>query len=65
MAVTNCPVEMVGEATRFCNESHGWDEPYMGNCSSLVFADLKQVVSKQLSYVADDCSTNFMMHVKC
>lgn len=47
IANEECPDETVGMASRFCNDTEGWKEPDLSNCSSVSFLDLGQQVNLQ------------------
>lgn len=45
VARQDCPENMQGMATRVCNETEGWHEPNLEDCTSAMFVDLRQQVS--------------------
>ena len=50
VAVQDCPSNMVGKATRYCNETDGWDDPNLENCASVGFAELVDQVGVVFSF---------------
>jgi len=44
MTIQDCPDGMIGSASRVCNETEGWIEPELFNCTSMLFVELKNQV---------------------
>lgn len=52
-AYEECPEGSVGVASRFCNETEGWKEPDLSNCTSVSFLELGQQVCWRCSGVSN------------
>ena len=57
----SCPDGTVGVASRFCNETEGWRDPDLSNCTSLLFIDLKKQVTGTWNNVIHNLKQTYCM----
>ena len=61
VAVQDCPEGMSGSAGRFCNETEGWGDPDLFNCTSSLFTELKLQVFSATNDVCVRQETNVIV----